>query len=97
MITDRIMGNQANEHSEAILRRKFSVELLKCCRISTTRTTVLSRERSLRIQYSCREKMDVIISNGPSRATLQSLQIGLLTMIIRQSSIQSLNTRRDSS
>ena len=29
---------------------------------STTRTTLLSRERSLTIQYSCREKRDVIFS-----------------------------------
>ena len=29
---------------------------------STTRTTVLSRERSLTIQYTCREKMDVNFS-----------------------------------
>ena len=96
MITDRLMENQANEHSEAILRRKFSVELLKCCRISTKRTTVLSRERSLRIQYSCREKRDVNffkwpIAGDPSESANWS------TMIIRQSSIQSHNTRRDSS
>ena len=29
---------------------------------STTRTTLLSRERSLTIQYSCREKRDAIFS-----------------------------------
>ena len=39
---------------------------------------MLSRERSLRMQYSCREKRDDNFSNGPSRATLQSLHIGLL-------------------
>ena len=36
MITDIFMGNQANENSDAILPRKVSVELLKCCRISNT-------------------------------------------------------------
>ena len=57
-----------------------SVELLnKCCRISTTRMAVLTRERSLRIQYSrCEKRHAIFFSNGPSRATLQSLQIGLL-------------------
>ena len=60
---------------------QVSVKLLKCCRINTTRTTVLSKERSLRIQYSCREKRDAIffLFNGLSRATLQSLHIGVLS------------------
>ena len=33
MITDRLMGNQANEHSRGNTTSQVSVELLKCCRI----------------------------------------------------------------
>ena len=61
--------------------------------LSTTRTTVLSRERSLRIQYSCREKRDVIFSKWPIAGN-PTESANWSTVIIRQSSIQSLNTRR---
>ena len=93
MITDRLMGNQANGHSRGNTTSQVSVELLKCCRISTTRTTVLSRECSLRIQYSCIVKRDAnffewSITGNPTEPGNWS------TMIIRQSSIHSLNTRR---
>ena len=61
---------------------------------STTRTTVLSRERGLRIQYTCRDKRDVNFSNWPIAGN-PSESANWSPMIIRQSNIQSLNTRRE--
>ena len=60
------------------------VELLKCCRINTTRTTVLSKERSLRIQFSCREKRDVNFPKWPI-ACNPSESAHWSTKVIRQS------------
>ena len=58
---------------------QISVELLMCCRIfNTTPTTVLLKNISLGIQYSCRKKGMSIFPNDPSQANLQSLHIGPL-------------------
>ena len=55
---------------------------------------MLSRERNLRIQYSCREKRDANFSKWPIAGNPSEFA-NWSTMIIKQSSIQNLNTRRE--
>ena len=77
VITDRLTGNQANEHSEAILPRKFQSSY--SIAVESLQHERLCSLKSLASEYStlvARKEMS-IFSNGPSRATLQSLHIGL--------------------
>ena len=78
MITDRLMGNQANEHSKAILPGKFQSSYSSA--VESVQHERLCSLESVALEYStlvARKEMP-IFSNGPSRATFQSLQIGLL-------------------
>ena len=99
MITDRLMGNQANEHSEAILPREFHSSYSSAVEFSNSdRIADRLREQqkapsaaanvhkrlcsieSVASEYStlvARKGMSSF-PNGPSRTTLQSLQVGLL-------------------
>ena len=95
MITDIVMGNQANVHSEAILPRKSQSSYSGA--VESVQYGRLCSLKSVASEYStlvARKGMP-IFPNGPSRATLQSLHIGLLCKVIRQSGILSLNTRRE--
>ena len=82
MITDRLMGNQANDHPEAILPRKSQSSCSSAVEFLVQHERLCSLE-SVASEYStlvARKGMS-IFPNGPSRATLQSLQSA---MIIRQ-------------
>ena len=84
------MGNQANVHSESILLRKSQSSYSSAVEFQYNVESVASEYSTL----VARKGMS-IFPNDPSRATLQSLHIGLLNNVIRQSGIQSLNTRRE--
>ena len=94
MITDRLMGNQANEHSEAILPRKFQSSYSSA--VESVQHERLCSLESVASEYStlvARKGMSIFfkwpIAGNPTESVNWS------TMIIRQSSIQSLNTRRE--
>ena len=78
MITDKLMGNQAKEHSEAILPRKFQSSYSSA--VESVQHERLCSLESVASEYSTlvAGKGMPVFPNGPSRATFQSLQFSLL-------------------
>ena len=70
---------QVNEHSEEILPRKFQSSYSSA--VEPVQHERLCSLESVASEYStlvAKKGMPFFFSNGPSRATLQSLHIGLL-------------------
>ena len=94
MITDRLMRNQANEHSEAILPRKFQSSYSSVVEFPIQNelgTSVLSLLPQRSLYSTTWEKLEVkfYIVGNPTESENWS------TKVIRQSSIQSPKTRRE--
>ena len=72
-VTDRLMRNQVNEHSEAILPRKFQSSSSSA--VESVQHERLCSLESVASEYSTfvARKGMLFFSNGPSRAILQSL------------------------
>ena len=78
-VTDRLTGNQANEHSEAILPREFQSSYSCAVELSIQYQRLCSQKRAVS-EYNTlvARKGMTIFPNDPSQANLQSLHIGPL-------------------